>query len=198
MKLVLAFVVLLVLGVAPAAHAGPPIKNLGTCDAQDATYAQPDDATDFKAAVVCLISEIRKSQSLNVLRADAKLAKSAQGHATNQARAGALSHGKSVNEIPKRIARAGYKATALNEGLGIGISDQTAYEIVTSMMQDFACTEILDPRFRDVGVGVSLGKLRGAPGANYVHVVVHFGLKAGKKAPSTKQTAAKSCPHRLP
>lgn len=189
----------LVAALLPAhALAGPPIKRLAACEDQSARYSGPTDAVRFRAAVLCLMSSARKAQGLPTLARDAKLERSAQGHATSQAKSGALSHGKSTSEIPKRIARAGYKAAAVNEALGIGTGDETAYALVARMMEQFPCTQILDPRFRDAGVGVSIGKLKGAPGSNYVHIVVNFGLKATAKAPSRKTRPAATCPHALP
>src|SRR6218665_1852397 len=85
------------------AVAGPPIKQLAPCADQSARFSGPADAARFRAAVLCLMGSARKAQGLPVLKHDAKLEKAAQGHATSQAKSGALSHGKSTSEIPKRI-----------------------------------------------------------------------------------------------
>lgn len=196
MKLMLAALAGLLVA-APAAHAGAPITGMDPCPDQGARYASPADAATVKRAVLCVISEVRQAQGLPALKLDARLARSAQRHATGQARAGTMTHGR-IADIPKRIARAGYRAAALNEGLGLGAPDSSAYDLVGVMVQGGACSQILDPRFRDAGVGVSVGRLRGMPGPRFVRLVVHFGLKAGAKPPSSKRRPAATCPHALP
>ena len=175
---------------APSAHAGKPITKLAACADQDMQYQSSADAKRYRAAVFCLINAVRKTQGFGPLKRDARLEKAGQGWATAQRRVAGISHGKSVAEIPKRIARAGYRASALNEGLGLGEPSATPYDLAANMMDDYACTEILDPRFRDAGVGVSQGPV--------MHVVVEFGLKRGSKAPSQNTKPSKTCPHSLP
>src|SRR5687768_3618800 len=105
-----ALATLSLLVIAAPAPAGPPIRTLAPCAGQDASYGGPQDDARVRAAVHCLMNEIRRSQGLPALREDARLRRAAQGHATAQARSGALNHGRSVSEIPRRIARAGYRA----------------------------------------------------------------------------------------
>lgn len=188
----------LLAGAAPAAHGGSRITRLASCPDQEMRYAGPGDAVRFRAAVVCLVSAVRRSQGLNAVKRSPALERAGQGWATTQARTGAVSHGRSVAGIPRRIARAGYRADALNEGLGFGEPGDSPYKVVSSMMGDFACTEILDPRFRDVGAGVSLGKLDFSLAGRGVHVVLEFGLRRGQRPPSGRTRPAKTCPHALP
>ncbi len=54
------------------------------------------------------------------------------------------------------------------------------------------CTQILDPRFRDAGIGVSAR--RGV----MTTLAVELGLRAGARAPSKRTKPASSCPHRVP
>src|SRR3954451_5738132 len=192
-RLMVALLALAVL--APTAQAGKRISKAPNCPDQTITYSKKN-AERYRAALLCLMSFIRDNQGMNKLHKDAKLQKAGQKWANVLGQTGETTHGKSVAEIPKRIAKAGYKAQALNEGLGLGPADNSPYDLMSNMMTDYACTEILDPRFRDAGVGVNLGKIKGF--GRGVHVVVEFGLKVGAKQPSRKTTPAKTCSHALP
>jgi hypothetical protein len=55
------------------------------------------------------------------------------------------------------------------------------------------CTEILDPRFRDVGIGVSAGKR-----APVTTLALELGRKVGTSQPSANTKAAATCGHKLP
>ena len=196
MRKLLLLVLLLTLTAAPAAHAGKSIKQRPDCTDQYVQYSKRT-AERYRYAVLCLMSFARTQFKLNALKQSAQLEKAGQKWASHLAKTGETTHGPSVALIPKRILEAGYRAQAVNEGLGIGDPSYTPYDIVDSMMHDFACTEILDPRFRDAGVGLKRGKskLVGGPG---IHVVVEFGLKATAKVPSTNGKPAKSCSHGFP
>src|SRR4051795_11956431 len=192
-KLVIALLALTVL--APAAQAGKRISKQPHCADQTIAYSKKN-AARYRASVLCLMSFVRHNQGLNKFSQDDKLEKAGQKWADRLGQTGDTTHGKSVAEIPKRIAKAGYRAQALNEGLGLGAPSDSPYALVDNMMTGYACTEILDPRFRDAGVGVNLGKLKGF--GRGIHVVVEFGLKVGAKQPSRKSTPAKTCSHALP
>lgn len=191
----LALTVTLLLALAPAARAGKPIKPRPQCPDMYIGYTKAD-AGKYRAALLCLMSAVRRDQKLNALEDNAKLRRAGQRWANHLGKTGETTHGKSVAEIPKRIAKAGYRASAVNEGLGIGSADSTPYDLAASMMTDFACTEILDPRFRDAGVGVNLGRIKGF--GRGIHVVVEFGLKRHAKPPRSNRRPADSCGHRLP
>ncbi|WP_354698691.1 hypothetical protein DSM112329_04382 [Paraconexibacter sp. AEG42_29] len=188
---------------AASAEAGAPIPKLSACKDQDLPYTGKADDVRFRSAVVCLIGRVRQSQRLNVLRRDAKLESAGQKHSATRARTGNLSHGGEPNiVIPRRIKAAGYRAQALNEGIGWGDLDTTTpFEVVSGMMVQYdACAQILDPRFRDLGVGVVAATHRATyDGIPTVHVTVEYGLKRSVRPPATvKRTGpAASCVHRL-
>ena len=55
------------------------------------------------------------------------------------------------------------------------------------------CTQIFDPRFRDAGIGVSIG------GDGRVNTLaVELGRKAGTRQPSANTRPAATCGHRIP
>ena len=194
LRLVVALLALTVLAP-PAAQAGKRISKQPHCADQTIAYSKKN-AARYRAAVLCLMSFVRDNQGMNKLKQNGSLQKAGQKWADVLGQTGEATHGKSVAEIPKRIAKAGYKAQAVNEGLGLGAPTDSPYALVDNMMTGYACTEILDPRFRDAGVGVNLGKLKGF--GRGIHVVVEFGLKVGAKQPSHKTGPAKTCSHALP
>src|SRR6476660_1826726 len=143
-RLVVALLALTVL--TPTAQAGKPISKRPDCPDQTIAYSKKN-AGRYRAAVLCLMSFVRANQGMNKFSRDTKLQTAGQRWANRLGQTGETTHGKSVAEIPKRIARAGYKAQALNEGLGLGAPSDSPYLLVDNMMTGFACTEILDPRF---------------------------------------------------
>ena len=54
------------------------------------------------------------------------------------------------------------------------------------------CSEILDPRFRDLGIGATVA------GAGVDTLALEFGLRAGQRQPSRNTRAASTCPHKPP
>src|SRR4051794_31130072 len=123
-KLVIALLALTVL--APGAEAGKRISKTPDCADQTIAYSK-ENAARYRAAVMCLMSFVRHNQGLNKLKQDGKLQKAGQKWADVLGATGETTHGKSVAEIPKRIAKAGYKAQALNEGLGLGGPSDSPY-----------------------------------------------------------------------
>ena len=69
----------------------------------------------------------------------------------------------------------------------------TPYSFLAHMLdsRSIPCSEIFDPRFRDIGIG-----------SNAIDVVdtlaLEFGLRAGQHQPSTNTHATTSCPHAIP
>src|SRR3954469_8474784 len=111
-RLLVALLALTVL--APAAEAGKRIPKRPDCADQTIAYSK-ENAGRYRAAVLCLMSFVRHNQGLNKLSQDGKLQKAGQTVADQLGKTGETTHGTSGAEIPKRIAKAGYRAQALNE-----------------------------------------------------------------------------------
>jgi hypothetical protein len=172
------------------AVAGAPIRKAPGCPNSYLVYS-PQNVNQFRAAMLCLVNAVRKTQHLPALKRNAKLESVAQAQSK-----GSGGHGKTLAEIGKRFQKKGYKPAAYNEGFTFLDKPRapTPYGFIAEAMshQTVPCSEILDPRFRDLGVGIS--EVSGA----FYNMTLEFGLKQGAKQPSTDYTKAASCPHKLP
>src|SRR4051794_3004071 len=176
---------------AAPARAGTPIKKLPACADSYLIYS-PQALPRFRTAMLCLINAARKTQHLPALGRDAKLEAVAQSQSKGNG-----GHGRTLAEIGKRFEKKGYKPAAYNEAFTFldKPTVPTPYAFVAEAMshRTVPCSEILDPRFRDVGVGIS----ENSSGLFY-NLTLEFGLKRGAKQPSSDYTKAASCPHKLP
>src|SRR4051794_19819517 len=191
MRLVATTAAIAVLLTAIPAHAGAPINKLPACADSYLIYS-PAALPRFRTAMLCLINAARKTQRLPALRRNAKLEAVAQSQSKGNG-----GHGKTLAEIGKRFEKKGYKPAAYNEAFSF-LDDPAAptpYGFLASMMANrtVPCSEILDPRFRDVGVGIS----KNSSGVFHT-VALEFGLKQGAKQPSNDYSKAGSCPHKVP
>jgi uncharacterized protein YkwD len=100
-----------------AAYGGGRIGRLGTCSNSYEFFAHgTGSVTDFRASLLCLINEARKSQHLPALKRSARLERVAQAQSNKFARTGSASHGQSLSDIAARFVKVGYHPAAYNEG----------------------------------------------------------------------------------
>lgn len=181
---------------APAAQAGKPIQRLAPCkNSYLFPFTDATPKTDFRAAVLCLINAARKAEHLPALKRDPRLESVAQSQSDKFARTGSASHGRTLADIGRRFERKGYKPAAYNEAFSLVNAPGSPYGLLVEMMRQryVPCSEILDPRFRDAGVGFSRD-----PTGSFTTLAVEFGLKRGAKQPSNDYSKALSCPHKVP
>lgn len=191
-----AIAALLSLAFAPVADAGAPIRKLPTCEhAYLFPFSNSSPKADFRDGVLCLINAVRKSQHLPALKRDAKLESVAQAQSDKFAETGSASHGKTLAEIGKRMERKGYRPAAYNEAFSLVNAPGSPYGLLVAMMRErtVPCSEILDPRFRDIGVGFAID-----PTGSITTLALEFGLKRGAKQPSNDYSKSASCPHKVP
>ena len=180
---------------AAVAHGGARIGKLGTCPNSYEFFAHgTGSVTDFRASLLCLIDEARKSQHLPALKRSAQLEHVAQAQSNRFARTGSASHGPSLLDIAARFVKAGYHPVAYNEGFDVLDGGATPYLFLSSMLgrAGVPCSEILDPRFRDVGIGTTVSA------AGFDTLALELGLRAGQRPPSRNARPSASCPHRPP
>ena len=191
----LATLVVALAATAAPAQAGSPIAKLPACANSYLYFAAGVSRTDWRAALLCLVNGARKAQGLPALRRAAPLETVAQSQSEKFARTGSASHGRSLTDITKRFARRGYRAAAYNEGFAVLGEGASPYAFLEAMLarSGVPCNQILDPRFRDVGIGVA----HSASG-RVDTLALEFGLRAGARQPSTKTGPAASCGHRIP
>jgi uncharacterized protein YkwD len=137
--------------------------------AADAVVTRASPAT-VNARVVELVNAARSharkcgserfaaAPSLNVSRT---LAEAARDHARDMARKKFFEHLGSDGSQPKdRVLRAGYQPRLSGENIAYG--PESAEEAVAGWLASPGhCANIMDSRFRDIGVGVATGRKRG-------------------------------------
>ncbi len=127
-----------------------------------------------RAATLCLIDRERTAQSEAPLQANADLEKAAQGHAESMATSGYFEHtGPGGNSVLERLEQAGYidsssSAYEIGENIAWGsLQDATPASVVAAWMASPGHrANILNPDFRDSGIGIS------------AHLPTSFGLGA--------------------
>jgi uncharacterized protein YkwD len=175
----LAFAVLLACAcLAGPAAAAPPCKHAG-----DRAGEASDE--ELAAASVCLMNKVRGQRGLRPLKVNRRLARAATAHSEDMVERGYFSHfSRSGGNIVTRLRRVGYlrgaRAWFVGENLAWGTGwRSTPREIWRSWMRSSGHrSNILNGRFREVGVGVVLQTPRGGHrlGATYTTA---FGMRRG-------------------
>lgn len=136
-----------------------------------------------RSAVLCLLNQQRSSRGLGKLRGNTKLRRAAARHSRNMAENNFFDHVSPGGSTPmERVKAAGYLtgASSWTVGENIAWGEQhlsTPGEIVESWLDSPGHkANILNRRFRHVGIGVALGAPAGrAGGATYTTA---FGKRA--------------------
>ncbi len=178
----------------PAAHSGSVIPTAPVCADSYLYFAPGISLSDYRASVLCLVNGARKAQGLPALARSAALERVGQQQAAKFAATGRASHGRSVADIGRRFSLRGYRAAAFDEAFAVRPPGASPYAFLSEMLslRRSPCSQILDPRFRDAGVGVS------AKRGVVTTLAIELGLRAGARRPSANRGAARSCPHRVP
>jgi uncharacterized protein YkwD len=95
------------------------------------------------------------------LAASRALDEAAHRHARDMARKKYFEHrGANGSEPKDRVIRAGYQPRLTGENIALG--PESAEEVVAGWLASPGhCENIMDPRFRHIGVGLSIGRGRG-------------------------------------
>ena len=152
-----ALVALVALGLSTSTSAG------------DAMVARAS-GSEVRARVVELVNAARgKSRRCGKVRFEPapslvvsqKLNEAAASHARDMARRKFFEHRGSDGSQPKdRVLRAGYQPRLTGENIAYG--PESAEEVVAGWLASPGhCENIMDPRFRNIGVGLATGKKRG-------------------------------------
>jgi uncharacterized protein YkwD len=140
----------------------------GPCDDADGSLQQLG-LRNARAATLCLLNAERAARGLGPLGASSKLARAAQGHAADMVDRGYFAHGN----FGARIARSGWgrhrRTYTIGENLGYGSGDgATPRSIVEAWMDSPGHrANILQRRFRAIGIGIASGTPDGDAGATY-------------------------------
>jgi uncharacterized protein YkwD len=150
--------------------------SIGSAAPQAASASACGSASRTPSSVLCLINAQRHSHGLSALRLDASLSRAARGHSRDMVRRRYFSHTTPEGfSFVQRIRATGYLSGAsrwlVGENLAWGWRDRSsAHRIVRAWMHSPPHREeILEPSFREVGIGIVAGVPRPLPagGATY-------------------------------
>jgi len=141
----------------------------GSACATDAPVSRAS-STDVRGRVVELVNAARSTgrkcgserfAAVPPLSASRQLNDSAAAHARDMARKDYFDHRGSDGSQPKdRVLRAGYQPRISGENIALG--PESAEEVVAGWLASPGhCANIMDPRFRDIGIGIATGRGRG-------------------------------------
>jgi uncharacterized protein YkwD len=166
-----------------------PANHVAKCPGADAHVGSASRKL-LQSAVVCLINQERAQHHLPLLEASSLLNRSAQGWTNVMVSSDQFSHGANFTS---RISAAGYVWRSAGENIATGYS--TPRGVVNAWMASTGhCQNILSPRFREVGTGVSRRPIAGlsSGGGTWTQ---DFGLAMGQPAPSANWGPAQGCPY---
>ena len=166
---------------ANAAHAASAPAKHRACAGVNLTPTAAS-ATKVRIATLCLLNRQRTLHGLRRLRAQRSLSHAATNYARLMVSKHFFDHvSPAGSTMAQRIGRTAYlhhtRAWSLGENLAWGAgSASTPAQIVNAWMHSPGHRRnILDPSFKEIGIGVALGAPTGASGATYVN---EFGRRA--------------------
>lgn len=141
----------------PAAPAPRAVAAAAACDGAD---IEPTGRTRRLAreAVHCLLNAVRVAKGLRPLRGSKKLRRAALRHSLDMGRRGYFAHeGPGGPPLPLRLRAAGYRAVMAGENIGAGTGPLATPRAAVVAWMDSAphLANILEPRFREIGIGVA-------------------------------------------
>jgi uncharacterized protein YkwD len=140
---------------------------------------------EMRSSELCLINRVRAHYGLHPLSFNDELRDSATGHSDSMVAHHYFAHEGPGGSMDGRISRAGYLAHARDFTIGenIGGGPGSHYGSPMGVFQQWMHSpphraNILDPSFRDAGVGVARG-FPMSPGAGSATYTVDFGARSG-------------------
>jgi uncharacterized protein YkwD len=144
----------------------------------------------LQRAVVCLIDQQRLERGLPALRENGRLNRSAQGWTNTMVSLRDFTHGA---DFAARISAVGYSWSSVGENIATGFNTPAA--VVRGWMASTGhCQNILNPRFRSVGTGVSSRPIAGVSSGGGTWTQ-DFGLGMGQAPASANWAPAQGCPY---
>jgi uncharacterized protein YkwD len=174
--------VVLLSAIAFAGRPDPGSAAAGTgvaCPAGGQPAAQMH-AWQLRRAVRCLINEERAARDLGAVVRDQSLKEAAQAHSEVMVETGCLAHQcTGEDDLGTRLRDVGYLDGAemwrFAENTGCGVSAEAM--VANWMATRFHRTNILQPKFRDVGIGAVPERVKGHCQRGYATFAVVFGWR---------------------
>jgi uncharacterized protein YkwD len=143
-----------------------------------------------RGAVVCLINDTRRAHGLPALRQSGPLDVAAQIWSNAMVASDVFTHSSSFGQ---RVTDAGLVWQALAENIATGFP--TPRRVVQAWMGSLDhCQNILDPTYRDVGIGINIHGVHGYAN-RFGTWTADFALPMGRSAPSHNWEAFNRCPY---
>lgn len=178
--------------VAPAGIASQAATASRSCAYSNAPASRATTA-ELRAAVVCLVNQQRRDWRLPSLDDSRELNRAAQGHTGEMVGHGSFAHVNSSSTPATRVGATGYRWSTVGENIAAGFP--TAGSVVRAWMGSADhCRNILDPSYRNIGVGESPHAVRGAGGGPATWTI-DLALQQDKAPPSGNTGPATGCPH---
>jgi uncharacterized protein YkwD len=176
------------LTAAPSVTAAPKESASRSCPHAD-TLVGHTSVPVLNRAVICLIDRERARWRLPALREDARLDRAAQRFADELVRSRSFAH----RDTRARVAASGYHGASVGENIASGYLTPSTVVQAWMASKDH-CRNILDPGFRNAGIGVTDRPVRGAA-SRPATWAVDFARHVGQRPASDNASAAASCPH---
>jgi uncharacterized protein YkwD len=163
-------------------------RGSGCAQAHSPIAATP--RAELQSAVVCLINQQRHERGLPGLRENARLNRSAQGWTNTMVSSRDFSHGA---DFAARISAVGFRWSTAGENIATGFNTPAA--VVRGWMASTGhCQNILNPRYRSVGTGVSRRSIAGVSSGGGTWTQ-DFALGMGQAPASDNWGPAEGCPY---
>jgi uncharacterized protein YkwD len=145
--------------------------------------------SEVRHVVNCLINVQRRVHGLPALRGNRRLNSSAQRWTNTMVRHRAFSHGA---DFASRISAVGFDWSRIGENIATGY--RTPSRVVRAWMASTGhCQNILNPTFREEGLGVARGEAMPHDRGTWT---MDFGLRMNQRINSDNWAAAEGCPYR--
>jgi len=158
-----------VAALAVGVPAVPADAAVSSCRHADARPGQVSTSA-FRSSTLCLLNRERRARGMRKLRTNKRLGRAAKGHAGDMVRRDYFAHDSlSGQSFTDRIRRTGYMSHArswqVGENIAWGTGERgTPHEIVNVWMNSPGHrANILQRRFREIGIGVVGGAPEGNP-----------------------------------
>lgn len=140
-------------------------------DGRSATFVGDAPPAAIRAQVLQLVNEARsrarrcgaeRFAPVSPLAPSRLLDEAASQHARDMARHGYFDHaGRDGSQPKQRVARLGYRSRLTGENIAYG--PESAEEVVAGWLASPGhCANIMEPRIQEMGIGIAVGKSRGA------------------------------------
>jgi uncharacterized protein YkwD len=165
------------------ALAGAPAASAASCGSASAQPGEVSKAA-MASSTICLLNAERSQRGLRPLKVNRRLARAAAGHAGDMVRREYFSHDSlSGASFVDRIRRTGYlsgpHAWFVGENLAWGSGDRSSPSAVVHgwMKSPGHRANILQRRFRQIGLGLVMGAPDGSPAPSATYAT-DFGVRS--------------------